>query len=58
MVRVVLERTDWLEQLRALAGAGRLTLRVAGTFAPEEAAEAHRLTDAGGIRGRAVITFG
>lgn len=58
MVREVLERTDWLEQLRALAGAGRLTLRVAGTFAPEEAAEAHRLTDAGGIRGRAVITFG
>lgn len=57
MVREVLERTDWLEQLRALAGAGRLSLRVAGTFAPEEAAEAHRLTDAGGIRGRAVITF-
>jgi NADPH:quinone reductase len=53
----VLQRTDWLEELRELAGAGRLTLRVAGTYPPEQAAEAHRLMDAGGLRGRALITF-
>jgi NADPH:quinone reductase len=57
MVRDVLERTEWLEELRELAGAGRLALRVAATFPPERAAEAHRLMDAGGLRGRALITF-
>ncbi len=57
MVRDVLERTDWLEQLRALASAGRLKLRVAGTYPPEQIAEAHRVMDAGGLRGRAVIVF-
>jgi NADPH:quinone reductase-like Zn-dependent oxidoreductase len=57
MVRDVLERTDWLEDLRRLAGAGRLALRVAASFPPEQAAEAHRLMDAGGLRGRALITF-
>lgn len=56
-VREVLERTEWLEELRRLASAGRLTLRVAGTYPPEQAAEAHRVMDAGGLRGRAVITF-
>ncbi|MFL5861197.1 MAG: zinc-binding alcohol dehydrogenase family protein [Solirubrobacteraceae bacterium] len=57
MVRDVLERTDWLEHLRRLAGDGRLKLRVAGRYAPEQAAEAHRLMEAGGLRGRALITF-
>ena len=57
MVREVLERTEWLEELRRLAGAGRLTLRVASTYPPEQAGEAHRLMDAGGLRGRAVIAF-
>jgi len=57
MVRDVLERTEWLEELRELAGGGRLALRVAATFPPERAAEAHRLMDAGGLRGRALITF-
>jgi NADPH2:quinone reductase len=57
MVRDVLERTEWLEELRELAGAGRLALRVAATYPPERAAEAHRLMDAGGLRGRALITF-
>ncbi len=57
MVRDVLERTDWLEQLRALASAGRLKLRVAETYPPEQIAEAHRVMDAGGLRGRAVIVF-
>jgi NADPH:quinone reductase len=53
----VLERTDWLEELRALASAGRLKLRVAGEYPPEQAAEAHKAMDAGGLRGRAVIVF-
>jgi len=57
MVRDVLERTEWLEELRELPGGGRLALRVAATFPPERAAEAHRLMDAGGLRGRALITF-
>jgi NADPH:quinone reductase len=57
MVRDVLERTEWLEELRRLAGERRLKLRVAGTYPPEQAAEAHRVMDAGGLRGRALITF-
>jgi NADPH2:quinone reductase len=56
-VREVLERTEWLDELRRLAGEGRLALRVAGSYPPEQAAEAHRLMDAGGLRGRALITF-
>ena len=55
--RDVLDRTDWLEELRALASEGRIALRVAAEFPPERAADAQRLTDAGGIRGRAVIVF-
>ena len=57
MVATVLERTDWLEELRRLASEGRLKLRVAKEFPPEEAADAERLMDAGGLRGRAVIVF-
>jgi NADPH:quinone reductase len=53
----VLERTDWLEQLRELASAGRLALRVAGEYPPERAGEAQRTMDAGGVRGRLLITF-
>jgi NADPH:quinone reductase len=53
----VLDRTDWLEHLRELASDGRLKLRVAGEYPPEQAAEAERVTDAGGLRGRAVIVF-
>jgi NADPH:quinone reductase-like Zn-dependent oxidoreductase len=56
-VRTVLERTDWLEQLRELASQGSLQLRVATTYPPEGAADAHRLMEAGGLRGRAVIVF-
>jgi NADPH:quinone reductase-like Zn-dependent oxidoreductase len=57
LVREVLERTEWLEHLREQAGAGALQLRVAAEFPPERAAEAQRLMDAGGLRGRAVIVF-
>lgn len=56
-VREVLERTDWLEELRDLASAGELQLRVVQELPPEEAAEAHRIMDAGGLRGRVVIVF-
>ncbi len=56
-VREALERTDWLQEVRALASAGRLRLRVAATYAPEQIAEAQRVMDAGGLRGRAVIVF-
>jgi NADPH:quinone reductase len=57
LVRNVLERTDWLEHLRELASLGRITLRVAAEYAPEQVAAAQRLTVAGGLRGRAIIVF-
>jgi NADPH:quinone reductase-like Zn-dependent oxidoreductase len=56
-VREVLDRTDWLELLRRLASDGTLALRVAGRYPPEQAAEAQRVMEAGGLRGRAVIVF-
>jgi NADPH:quinone reductase len=45
--------------LQALAqdlGAGRLRTRVSGTLDLAEAAEAHRLVEAGGLRGKVVLT--
>jgi NADPH:quinone reductase-like Zn-dependent oxidoreductase len=57
MVSEVLQRTDLLEALRGLVSAGRLKLRVARELPPEEAAVAHRLVEAGNLRGRAVIVF-
>lgn len=46
-----------LDQLRQLAEQGRLTLRVARTLPAEQAAEAHRLFERGGLPGRVVLTF-
>jgi NADPH2:quinone reductase len=46
-----------LEDLKRLAEAGRLTLRVAQTFPPEQVADAHRKLARGGVRGRLVIVF-
>jgi NADPH:quinone reductase-like Zn-dependent oxidoreductase len=46
-----------LDRLRAKAEDGTLTLRVARTFPAEQAAEAHRLLEAGGVRGRLVLEF-
>jgi NADPH:quinone reductase-like Zn-dependent oxidoreductase len=57
MVGTVLQRTDWLWELRELAERGVLALRVADTYPPEQAAEAERRMEAGGLRGRAVIVF-
>lgn len=46
-----------LDRLRQQAETGILTLRVADTYPPERAAEAHRRLEAGGTRGRLVIVF-
>jgi len=46
-----------LDNLRQLADSGAITLRVAETYAPEQAPEAHRRLEAGGTRGRLVIEF-
>lgn len=50
-------RADLLDELRAQADQGALSLRVADRFSADEASEAHRRLEAGGTRGRCVITF-
>ena len=57
LVRRVAEDRPALDRLRRQVEDGVLTLRVARTFPVEEAAEAHRLLEAGGVRGRLVLTF-
>ena len=49
--------TAALEELGARAARGELPATVAATYAPQEAAEAHRRQAAGGVRGRLVILF-
>jgi NADPH:quinone reductase-like Zn-dependent oxidoreductase len=44
-----------LDRLRQQVEDGQVTLRVAKTFSAEQAGEAHRLLEGGGIRGRLVI---
>jgi NADPH:quinone reductase len=58
-VRVVsyLTNHEALDRLGQLVAAKRLTLRVAETFPPERAGDAHRKMAAGGIRGRLLIVF-
>ncbi len=46
-----------LDRLRQLADDGALTLRVADVYPAERAPEAHRRLEAGGVRGRLVLTF-
>jgi len=46
-----------LDRLRQLAERAVVTLRVAGTYPPEKAGDAHRRLEAGGTRGRLVIAF-
>ena len=50
---------EWakLDRLRQQVEDGTLTMRVARTFAPHQAADAHRILEAGGTRGRLVIEF-
>lgn len=50
-------RADLVDRLRQQVEEGAITLRVAGTYAPEDAALAHRRLEAGGTRGRCVIRF-
>jgi NADPH:quinone reductase-like Zn-dependent oxidoreductase len=52
-----LERTDLLESLRDAVNAGVLVPRVARVLPASQAAEAHRLLEAGGVRGRLVLDF-
>lgn len=54
-VREYAENQAELDRLRQLVEDGAVTLRVARTFAAEDAPEAHRLLEAGGIRGRLVL---
>lgn len=46
-----------LDQLRKQVESGVLTLRVADSYAPDRAGDAHRRLQAGGTRGRLVIQF-
>ena len=57
LVRRVAEDRAALDRLRQQVEDGVLTLRVARTVPVEEAAEAHRALEAGGVRGRLVLTF-
>ncbi|MFP6747788.1 MAG: zinc-binding dehydrogenase [Alphaproteobacteria bacterium] len=57
MVRDYDGEFEKLDRLRQLAEAGAITLRVADTYPPEQAGEAHRRLEAGGTRGRLVIEF-
>lgn len=58
-VMVVRWAQEWeqLDRLRQLVEAGKLTLRVAGTYPAADAAAAHQRFEAGGVRGRLVLTF-
>ena len=56
-VATVLERTDWLRELRQLATQEILRLRAVALYPPEQAADAQLRMTAGGLRGRCVIVF-
>ncbi|MGE3245320.1 MAG: NADP-dependent oxidoreductase [Beijerinckiaceae bacterium] len=56
-VRAYDGRLELLDSLRQLAEAGRLSMRVGETYPPERAADAHRRLEAGGMRGRILLTF-
>jgi NADPH:quinone reductase-like Zn-dependent oxidoreductase len=56
-VREYSRAQDKLDELRRLAEEGRVTLRVADVLSKEQAGEAHRRLEAGGVRGRLVIEF-
>jgi NADPH:quinone reductase-like Zn-dependent oxidoreductase len=56
-VRQYAEEQEKLDRLREMVEEGQITLRVAATFQAEQAVQAHRLLEAGGVRGRLVLTF-
>ena len=57
LVTVYARERAKLDRLREQVDAGQLTLRVARTFPADQAAQAHRLLEAGGIRGRIILEF-
>jgi NADPH:quinone reductase-like Zn-dependent oxidoreductase len=57
MVTAGLTDTAKLERLRDQAEAGVLTARVARVMPASQAAEAHRMLEKGGVRGRLVLDF-
>lgn len=57
-MRTYVQELQKLDQLRELAEQGAVALRVAGTYPVAQAADAHRRLEAGGVRGRLVLTFG
>ena len=57
MVRTYDGEFEKLDRLRQLVESGSITVRVADTYTPERAGEAHRRLEAGGTRGRLVIVF-
>lgn len=46
-----------LDRIREQVEAGQVRMRVARIFRPDEAGEAHRLLEAGGVRGRLVVEW-
>jgi NADPH2:quinone reductase len=50
-------RSDLLDQLRQFSETSVVTLRVSGTYEPEQASDAHQRLEARGTRGRCVIVF-
>ena len=56
-VRTYNHRADLLDRLRQQVEAGQLALRVAATYPAAQAADAQRLLEAGGTRGRLVLTW-
>ncbi len=56
-VREHAQDREALDRLREQVETGVLTLRVAGVLPAVEAVEAHRRLEAGGVRGRLVLTF-
>jgi NADPH:quinone reductase len=57
VVTTYAEEWEKLDRLRRQAEEGNVTLRVAGTYPAEQATEAHRRFEAGGVRGRLVLVF-
>ena len=56
-VRTYVKEQAKLDRLRQQVEEGAVALRVARTFPPEQAGEAHHLLETGGTRGRLVIEF-
>ncbi|GAA2871640.1 hypothetical protein GCM10020220_071170 [Nonomuraea rubra] len=57
-VRDYVEAAAELDRLAELAGAERLTVRVAGELPASRAADAHHSLERHGVRGRFVLRFG